>query len=93
MDDYNFRAYCRLGKSEIAKINVFILDPKPQKNLNKTKKRQNWQACCMPDNGRYIYFHKKKSIQKKGISTSFPFSQPKSILQIYPYIKKCTFLR
>ena len=30
-DDFSVRAHCSLGKSEIAKINVFILGPKPQK--------------------------------------------------------------
>ena len=30
-NDFNFRAYCMLGKSEIAKLMFFILDPKPRK--------------------------------------------------------------
>ena len=38
--DFNFRAYCRWGKSEIAKINVFHFGPKTAKIRNKAKKRQ-----------------------------------------------------
>ena len=38
-NDYYFRAYCKFGKSEIAKINLFILDPKPRKFFNKVKER------------------------------------------------------
>ena len=30
-NDCNFRAYCKFGKSEVAKINLFILDLKPRK--------------------------------------------------------------
>ena len=30
-NDFNFRAYCRLGKSEIAKINVLNFGPKTAK--------------------------------------------------------------
>ena len=40
-NDFNFRAYFRLGKSEIAKMNVFHFGPKTPKILNKAKKRQN----------------------------------------------------
>ena len=36
-NDFNFREYCRLGKSEIAKINVFNCGPKTVKIRNKAK--------------------------------------------------------
>ena len=40
-NDYNFRAYCKFGKSVIAKIakkkSFFIFDPKPRNILNKAK--------------------------------------------------------
>ena len=38
-NDCNFRAYCKFGKSEIAKINLFHFGPKTAKNLK--KKRRN----------------------------------------------------
>ena len=31
LNDFNFRVYCRLGKSEIAKTNVFHFEPKTVK--------------------------------------------------------------
>ena len=47
MNDFNFCAYCRLGKSEIAKINVFHLDPKPRKFEKKQRndKISRFVAC------------------------------------------------
>ena len=42
--DFICRAYCKLGKSEIAKINVFILDTKPRKFEIKRKKDKNEQG-------------------------------------------------
>ena len=32
-NDCNFRAYCKFGKSEIAKINLFRFGPKTAKNF------------------------------------------------------------
>ena len=32
-NDCNFRAYCKFGKSEIAKINLFHFGPKTAKNF------------------------------------------------------------
>ena len=32
-NNFNFRAYCKFGKSEIAKINIFHFGPKNAKNL------------------------------------------------------------
>ena len=53
-NDCNFCAYCKFGKSEIAKINIFILDPKPRRILNKAKERHFKQDFCMSYTGRII---------------------------------------
>ena len=53
-NDCNFRAYCKFGKSELAKINLFILDTKPRKILNKAKERHFKQDFCMSYTGRII---------------------------------------
>ena len=54
-NDCNVRAYCKFGKSDIAKINLFfILDQKPRKFLNKTKGRHFKQDFCMSYTGRII---------------------------------------
>ena len=53
-NDCNFRAYCKFGKSEIARINLFILDPKPRKILNKEKERQDF---CISYTGRIILIY------------------------------------
>ena len=46
-NDFNFRAYCRLQKSEIAKINVFILDPIPRKfKLKQTNDKISRFVAC-----------------------------------------------
>ena len=46
-NDFNFCAYCSLGKSEIAKINVFHSGPKTAKVRNKAKndKTSRFVAC------------------------------------------------
>ena len=36
-NDCNFRAYCKFGKSDIAKINLFHFGPKTAKNLKKSE--------------------------------------------------------
>ena len=53
-EDCNCRAYCKLRRSEIAKINVFILDPKPKKNeIKREKKDKISRVFSMPDGGIY----------------------------------------
>ena len=53
-NDCNFRAYCKFGKSEIAKINLFHFGPKRRKFLNKAKERHFKQDFCMSYTGRII---------------------------------------
>ena len=53
-NDCNFRAYCKFGKSEIAKINLFHFGPKTAKILNKSKERHFKQDFCMSYTGRII---------------------------------------
>ena len=52
--DCNFRAYCKFGKSEIAKINLFHFGPKTAKIFIKSKERQFKQDFCMSYTGRII---------------------------------------
>ena len=60
-NDCNFRAYCKFGKSDFAKINLFfILDPEPRKFLNKAKGRHFKQDFYMSYTERIIlvyFFH------------------------------------
>ena len=54
-NDCNFRAYCKFGKSEIAKINLFHFGPKTAKNLKKKAKERHYkQDFCMSYTGRII---------------------------------------
>ena len=58
-NDFKICTYCRLGKSEIAKINVVHFGSKSAKIRNKAKKGQNYRVRCMPDYGKiflvYMY--------------------------------------